>query len=126
MIKLIEYYSPGYHAGDLGKSESRWQIMSGNRSTGHFGTGTYFVGNKEEINIEPYNKRPQHEIDFDKYNLYKPFNKGQAEKLHQFLKDLNYNIKYYEIAKNSSSVIQQAQRKYSDLVYEYENALSRE
>ena len=36
-----------YHAGDLGKSENFFLgFMDSNRGTGHFGTGTYFVGDK--------------------------------------------------------------------------------
>lgn len=38
----------GYHAGDLGKSEPLSR-MDGGRGTGHFGTGTYFVGDPEKI-----------------------------------------------------------------------------
>ena len=35
-----------YHAGDLGKAEHYGRFYGSNRSTGHFGTGTYFVGKK--------------------------------------------------------------------------------
>ena len=81
----------GYHAGNLGKSESLGS-QSGRRGTGHFGTGTYFVGNKEKI--KDYNKRdgnpaPIHVVDFSDYNLFKPKNNEEAVALHEFLKVLN-------------------------------------
>ncbi len=38
----------GYHAGDLGKAE-HLNIQGRSRGTGHFGTGTYFVGVKEKV-----------------------------------------------------------------------------
>ena len=84
-------YSLGYHAGDLGKAESYAQ-MSGGRSTGHFGTGTYFVGNKAAI--EGYNKRngkpaPVETVDFDRYNLYKVSNDEKGFKLHRLLQTIN-------------------------------------
>ena len=91
----------GYHAGDLGKAESYWNIMSGRRSTGHFGTGTYFVGNKEAINLDGYKNRPQHGVDFSNYNLYKPYNYKHGIRLHDFLKELNYNLRYLPNAKKS-------------------------
>ena len=91
----------GYHAGDLGKAESYWNIMSGRRSTGHFGTGTYFVGDKEEINLSGYKDRPQHGVDFSDYNLYKPYTYNQGVRLHDFLKELNYNLKHLPEAKKN-------------------------
>lgn len=58
----------GYHAGDLGKAEPR-SSMSGGRDTSHFGTGTYFVGDKVKIEIGGYKDRPVETVDFGKYNL---------------------------------------------------------
>ena len=86
----------GYHAGDLGKAEHFGRQYGSNRGTGHFGTGTYFVGDKSNIEKGGYGHRPIHEVDFSDYNLYKPENKRNAEKLHNFLKFLNT---YYETAK---------------------------
>lgn len=40
-----EKFSLGYHAGNLGTAESLTS-QSGDHSTGNFGIGTYFVGNK--------------------------------------------------------------------------------
>ena len=81
----------GYHAGDLGKSESLFS-QTGGRSTGHFGTGTYFVGDKTEI--DGYNQRdgksaPIHSIDFSGYNLFKPKGLEDGRALHDFLKGIN-------------------------------------
>ena len=89
----------GYHAGDLGKSERREQ-QTGGRGTGHFGTGTYFVGNPDKIkNYNDYQygkgKAPHHIVDFSSYNLYKPSNNYMGYKLHDTLKELNNGYKYY-------------------------------
>lgn len=89
----------GYHAGDLGKSEGR-ERQTGGRGTGHFGTGTYFVGNPEKIQgYNDYNygkgEAPHHIVDFSKYNLYKPSNNDYGFKLHRALSELNNGYKYY-------------------------------
>lgn len=93
--------SYGYHAGDLGKAEYFGDIMGGNRSTGHFGTGTYFVGDENQIsgiyNVN-YAKRHHEAVDFSKYNLYKPMDVDAAKELYDFLKGVNYNIQYLDIA----------------------------
>jgi hypothetical protein len=94
----------GYHAGDLGKSEFLSQ-QGKDRDTGHFGTGTYFVGNKELI--KDYNKRdgvpaPQHAVDFSNYNLYKVKNDKDGYNLHNQLHIIDGRIKaeWVEAAKN--------------------------
>ena len=83
-----EWENIGFHAGDLGKAEPRSQ-MSGGRGTGHYGTGTYFVGNEDAINIGNYAKRPHEVVDFTKYNLWRPLLKSDARDLHDFLKSVN-------------------------------------
>ena len=84
----------GYHAGDLGKSESLGQ-QGRYRDTGHFGTGTYFVGNKELV--RDYNRRdgvpaPQHAVDFSGYNLYKVKNDKDGYALHRQLQLIDGGI----------------------------------
>lgn len=102
--KLKENNDYGYHAGDLGKSEGRQQ-QDGGRGTGHFGTGTYFVGNPDKI--KGYNdyqygkgKAPHHIVDFSSYNLYKPSNNDYGYKLHDTLKLLNNGYKYFTTHKD--------------------------
>ena len=102
--KLKESNDYGYHAGDLGKSEGRQQ-QDGGRGTGHFGTGTYFVGNPDKI--KGYNdyqygkgKAPHHIVDFSSYNLYKPSNNDYGYKLHDTLKLLNNGYKYFTTHKD--------------------------
>ena len=76
----------GYHAGDLGKAEFLHQQGYG-RGTGHFGTGTYFVGNKAKIEEdEIYASRPHHAVDFKDYNLYKIRNDKDGYALHSSLR----------------------------------------
>ena len=92
-----EVSNVGYHAGDLGKSEKYGQFAYGNRGTGHFGTGTYFVGNPEKI--KGYNRRngidaPVEKVDFSKYNLFRPSDTDQAYKLHSALKMINDDLLY--------------------------------
>lgn len=75
----------GYHYGDLGKADYRHQF--GNRNTGGFGTGTYFVGkpiNREE-GRNSRSSRPEHVVDFSDYKLYKPLSNNQAYRLHDAL-----------------------------------------
>ena len=76
----------GYHAGDLGKAEFLHNQGYG-RDTGHFGTGTYFVGSKELIeNDRTYASRPHHAVNFGNYNLYKIRNDDDGYKLHRSLR----------------------------------------
>ena len=90
-----EKMSIGYHAGDLGKAEWYGNHAYGSRDTGHFGTGTYFVGNPKQI--EGYNKRngvpaPVEQVDFSKYNLFKPETTQQAYDLHRALSLINSDL----------------------------------
>lgn len=80
----------GYHYGDLGKGgdTNYCSMTSSRRSTGHFGHGTYFLGNKDNVSSMKGN-RPLKEIDFSDYNLYKPFTESQAWTLHDGLKAIN-------------------------------------
>lgn len=89
----VRYSKKAYHAGDLGKSEGLWNMLSGSRNTGHFGTGTYFVGNQTKISEGSYGKRPKETVDFDNYNLFKPKNTKEASKLHDGLEFINNNIR---------------------------------
>lgn len=82
----------GYHAGDLGKSE--WLHMQGySRGTGHFGTGTYFVGDEARISGDnTYGKRPHHAVDFSDYNLYKVRDDKIGYDLHEQLRVIDGGI----------------------------------
>lgn len=92
-------YSLGYHAGDLGKAEQLHQQGYG-RGTGHFGTGTYFVGDEAEINHGDFGKRPHHAVEFDNYNLYKAKDYKDGYALHEQLKviDGGFSQEYYDRA----------------------------
>jgi hypothetical protein len=80
----------GYHAGDLGYGfDTTLGRMSSGRSTGHFGTGVYFVGSPEVLGASLKAERPVEKIDFSKYNLAKPETRKDAFKLHDGLKDIN-------------------------------------
>ena len=82
----------GYHAGDLGKAE-HLNIQGRSRGTGHFGTGTYFVGVEEKVTKDShYGKRPQHAVDFSDYNLYKVRNDRDGYRLHDALKIIDGGI----------------------------------
>ena len=90
----------GYHAGDLGKSE--YYYMQGyGRGTGHFGTGTYFVGTEEKISGDnTYGKRPHHAVDFSDYNLYKIKGEKDGYELHEQLRVIDGGVRqdFYEKA----------------------------
>ena len=86
------------HYGDLGKARDTyfWNINSSNRSTGHFGTGTYFISEEEDERIKNSSTftrkdRPRKEVDFNEYNLYKPLIESEANRLHSGLKAINYS-----------------------------------
>ena len=81
----------GYHAGDLGKAESL-AIQGNKRGTGHFGTGTYFVGDESLINKYGYEKRPHEKVNFSKYNLYNPRTAKNGNALHSLLKVIDGGI----------------------------------
>lgn len=81
----------GYHYGDLGKGRDTYRSnMDGsNRSTGHLGTGTYFLS---KPNNDPNFSRSDREVrtvDFSKYNLYKPKDLNDVNSLYDFLKSVN-------------------------------------
>jgi hypothetical protein len=86
----------GYHAGDLGKAEHFARFYGSNRDTGHFGTGTYFVGDKKNLNLSSYKDRPLQEVDLNGYNLFKPQNAKDTGILHDMLK---YANTYYDYGK---------------------------
>ena len=89
-------YSIGYHAGDLGKSTVDDYAHQGySRGSGHFGFGTYFVGDEEQINSGNYGKRQHETVDFDKYNLFKPRDFEQGYKLHNALRTIDGLITDY-------------------------------
>lgn len=80
------------HWGNLDKNikADRRAIIRG-RSTGHFGTGFYFV-NKEHYGDMSYDydpSRPVYELDTASYNLFIPKSNTQAYELHDALKILN-------------------------------------
>ena len=79
----------GWHAGDLGKAEA-FAMMSGlNRDTGHFGTGTYFVGDPKKLDMLGYAHRPRQKVSFDGYNLVKIKDFELARMFHDALKYIN-------------------------------------
>lgn len=112
----------GYHAGDLGKSEHLGMI-SGSRDTGHFGFGTYFVGDRKKI--DGYNRRngqeaPVETVDFSQYNLYRPATNDDGFTLHNFLRSLNA---YYDRDPNlvqTPEEYEQAKENIDDYRYEVE------
>ena len=110
-------YSLGKHYGDLGKGNDTYygHMYDSRRSTGHFGTGTYFVGEDYQPGEHSsYANRPVQKVEFDDYNnLFKPANRDAGFDLHDGLKEVNYNntpiskelydklLPYYEASFNS-------------------------
>ena len=92
MLKLMEKADRiGYHYGDLGKGRDTYRknMTKQGRGTGHFGTGTYFIGHKLD-NDDIYTNRPLHQIDFNNQkNLLKLDSEHDAFELHNFLKMIN-------------------------------------
>ena len=85
-----------YHYGDTGiASDTTLQRMTIGRSTGHFGTGTYFLGNKSVGFARE--GRPLKNIDLSGLNLYKPKSSSIAFNLHDNLRLVNEEIQSGEI-----------------------------
>ena len=85
------------HYGDLGiaRDTTYFAINSSNRSTGHFGTGTYFISPDEDDKMQksPFfsrKDRPKKVVNFNDYELYKPMIEPEARRLHDGLKAINY------------------------------------
>lgn len=83
-----------YHYGDLdvAKKAERRVEMSGDRGTGHFGTGFYAVS---QLDPDGYQNRDVWEVDLDSYNLFKPKSEGEAYDLHDALKIINTDINFH-------------------------------
>ena len=88
-LSLQENAGFGYHYGDLGKADYKHNF--GNRSTGGFGTGVYFIGKPiSQLKYKSsYSNRPEHKIDLEKYNLYTPRSNELAYLLHDALVKIN-------------------------------------
>ena len=78
-----------YRAGDLiTKPEQIGKFEGGNRGTGHFGTGFYFFGKKEDaVDMAKDNNRVISELDLSDYNLAEG-----TLKLHDELKYINSRV----------------------------------
>lgn len=108
----VKYSLPenmGYHAGDLayGRDTTNGRMTAG-RSSGHFGTGVYFVSNPEKIGISRA-ERPSHSVDFSIYNTLVPTSAQNGFDIHDGLKVVN-NAR---AAENPAELIADATRKLS-------------
>jgi hypothetical protein len=84
----------GYHSGDLGFGKDTAMGRMGGRSTGHFGTGVYFVSDPKLV--KGYKGRDQvQKVDFSKYKLAKPGDRESAFNLHDGLKFVNNAFEAY-------------------------------
>lgn len=122
--KVNKSSNVGYHAGNLGKAE-HLSNMTGGRGTGHFGTGTYFVGSKNIIDkSDTYASRPINEIDFDGYNLYKPKTKNEGVQLHEALKFINNKLQYDASNITSNDDISNYSDSVNDALSDWEETIS--
>lgn len=79
-----------YHYGDLGyASDTTLGRINGGRSTGHFGTGVYFLSNPEKTSDFTREDRPVQIVNLLGYNLLRPSIEFEAETLHDGLKKIN-------------------------------------
>lgn len=104
-----------YHAGDLeySKRDTLASFMDGYKTTGHFGTGVYFVAGAEGLEIiqknNVYNKRPIFRLRLEQftkacarkgYQMYRPKTEKKAKELHAFFKEIHDS--YYDLIKKLS------------------------
>lgn len=80
----------GYHYGDLGHGRDTVLGRMAGRSTGHFGTGVYFLGKPSQNTGR--DDRPVKEIDLSKFHLAKPKGSDGAKQLHDGLKKINWAV----------------------------------
>lgn len=83
------FYNNAYHGGDLGYGTDTVLGRMSGRSTGHFGTGVYFVGNPQKLKTVIRGERPTEKVSFDGFNLATPRNNDNAKLLHDGLKQVN-------------------------------------
>lgn len=114
----------GLHFGDLDiarKTDVRG-IMS-NRGTGHFGTGFYFLSDR--YRNANYHDRALWDINYSKYNLFKPRSNSEAYKLHDALKALNNCFFMYHYRHLSEELLNKSkydlERELDDLEFEKDN-----
>lgn len=87
-LSEIEGRNKGYHYGDTGTAgDTKLDRMSGGRGTGHFGTGTYFLGTPERGGART--KRPLREIDLRDLNLLTVTDAETGFRVHDLLKEFN-------------------------------------
>jgi len=111
------------HYGDLGKSESLLSMES-SRGTGHFGTGTYFLGSEKSAGAVGYAEdRPSYKVDFNEYNLYEPETAQEGMELHDFLRDLNRYAFQGEFATDEMSLSESRYKPYQDELFEAKDKL---
>jgi hypothetical protein len=87
-------YNVGYHQGNLGYGrDTTLGKMAGGRSTGHFGTGVYFVSKAPTPEsgslFDTRADRPVKTVDFSEFNLLVPYMDFEAEDLHKALRFAN-------------------------------------
>ena len=82
----------GYHYGDGGvASDTKASRMDSGRSTGHFGTGTYFLGKPidPKTDFNPRSNRPVMVMDLSGLTMLRPKTSQDAMNLHDGLKEFN-------------------------------------
>jgi hypothetical protein len=83
-----------FHSGDLGYGgDTTLGKIDGSRSTGHFGTGVYFVSGVDKLGLDNRfsgrSDRPVHQVDLSPYKLAEPLTNYHAELLHDGLRIVN-------------------------------------
>jgi hypothetical protein len=94
--KSIKYSlkNSAFHSGDLGYGgDTTLGRIDGSRSTGHFGTGVYFVSGVDKLGLDNRfsgrSDRPVHQVDLSPYKLAEPLTNYHAELLHDGLRIVN-------------------------------------
>jgi hypothetical protein len=79
-----------FHSGDLGYAKDTVLGRMMGRSTGHFGTGTYFTSEApKSTRFDPRADRPKNFVSLEGYKLAKPYTSSGAEMLHKGLEKVN-------------------------------------
>lgn len=77
-----------YHYGDMGTGSDTYlgRMGASDVGSGHFGTGTYFMGTESNYLSKT---RPTHNKDLSGYNLYRPVSESKGLELHNLLRKVN-------------------------------------
>ena len=112
-----------YHYGDLSYGLDTSLGRMGGRSTGHFGTGVYFVGQSQKTAGSTREGRPESKLDLAGLKLFRPATQDAGFELHSTLKEINNLVS--KLDERSRATPDASAGSASDIEARLQNALQR-